>query len=60
MVRRAGTRSSGGRAPKTARHEKCSISRSRSIAGLVTTATDSLKKSARFWRSGDRHASGPS
>jgi hypothetical protein len=34
---------SGGRRPKTARVEKCSISRSRSIAGLVTTATVSLK-----------------
>ena len=32
-----------GREPKTARQEKCSTSRSRSIAGLVTTATDSLK-----------------
>ena len=34
---------SDGRRPKTARVEKCSISRSRSIAGLVTTATVSLK-----------------
>ena len=32
-----------GRRPNTARVEKCSISRSRSIAGLVTTATVSLK-----------------
>jgi glutamate synthase (NADPH/NADH) large chain len=32
-----------GRRPKTERVEKCSISRSRSIAGLVTTATVSLK-----------------
>ncbi len=34
---------SDGRLPNTARVEKCSISRSRSIAGLVTTATVSLK-----------------
>ena len=34
---------SDGRRPNTARVEKCSISRSRSIAGLVTTATVSLK-----------------
>ena len=34
---------SGGRAPITAWVEKCSTSRSRSMAGLVTTATASLK-----------------
>ena len=34
---------SEGRRPNTARVEKCSTSRSRSIAGLVTTATVSLK-----------------
>ena len=39
----AGGRRATGGAPKTARVEKCSISRSRSIAGLVTTATVSLK-----------------
>ena len=39
----ASGRSIEGRAPNTARQEKCSISRSRSIAGLVTTATVSLK-----------------
>jgi hypothetical protein len=37
------TAASDGRRPKIARVEKCSISRSRSIAGLVTTATVSLK-----------------
>ena len=34
---------SGGRAPITVCVEKCSTSRSRSMAGLVTTATASLK-----------------
>ena len=44
MVAGSGATScSEGRAPITARQEKCSTSRSRSIAGLVTTATDSLK-----------------
>ena len=52
--------SGSARRPSTARVEKCSTSRSRSRAGLVTTATVSLKNSARFGRSGSRAASGAS
>ena len=37
------TPSIGGRRPSTTRVEKCSTSRSRSMAGLVTTATVSWK-----------------
>ena len=46
-------------APSTVR-EKCSISRSRSIAGFVTTATLSLMKSAIFRLSVSSAASGES
>ncbi|CEY31045.1 Uncharacterised protein [Streptococcus pneumoniae] len=49
-----------GRSPSTVRVEKCSISRSRSIAGFVTTATLSLIKSAIFRLSVSSAASGES
>ncbi|MMZ51178.1 hypothetical protein D1872_129100 [compost metagenome] len=51
---------SSGRPPNTTRVEKCSISRSRSIAGLVTTATLSLIKSAIFCRASAIAANGAS
>ena len=49
-----------GRLPSIVRVEKCSTSRSRSIAGFVTTATLSLMKSAIFRLSVSSAASGES
>ena len=51
---------SEGRFPIIVLVEKCSVSRSLSIAGLVTTATLSFMKSAMFFLPGSIAASGAS